>query len=113
MTNQYTYGESYYLYASEDLLNTALPDGICHVYSLPLGTLLKDAVWLIFETADNRKIITLQLNVGEFKELNDVSDYINEQDFNSALVYYSNYGITEFMTLSEFKKIELKQESII
>lgn len=63
----------------------------------------------IEEVILGNKVISIQLSPNPLLPVKCVVNFITENDFTEALTYYGNYGITEFLTLEEFKQLNFKQ----
>ena len=70
---------------------------------------LGESVQIVRELEDGTFVVSVQLSPNPLLPVKCVSDFITEEDFNEALIYYGNYGITEFLTTEEFKQLVFLQ----
>lgn len=116
-TQTYIPKERYFCIVNPSILEIELPEPIkdklgyfkieneVKTYSsISLG----ESAQIIRELDDGNFVISIQLSPNSLLPVKCVSDFITEEDFNSAVEYYSNYGINEFLNLEEFKQLKFK-----
>ena len=84
------------------MLESIIPTAVAEQLGYTEELKLKDAAMIVIELADGNFVVSVQLSPNPLLANRCVMDFISEQDFNQALQYYSQFGITEFLTKDEF-----------
>jgi hypothetical protein len=112
-TTTYTPKETFFFIATPAILGAVIPEQIKSELGYAQDYTLRETAQIVREMADGNFAVSVQLCPNPLLPNKCVNGFITEQDFNKALQNYQAFGITEFLTLQEFRELEFKGNEIL